>query len=167
MNSKTKKLVMAALFAAIACVATAVLVIPIPSTGGYLNMGDAVVLFGAFALGPVWGAAAGGIGSAMADVLLGYTAYAPGTLVIKGLTALAAGWLFQKMQRLGTVKTAVLSGIVGECIMVLGYFLYESTLLGYGMAAAASIPANSMQGLVGLVIGAVLAKSVLRRKQLI
>ena len=52
MNSKTKKLVMAALFAAIVCVATAVLVIPIPSTGGYLNMGDAVVLFGAFALGP-------------------------------------------------------------------------------------------------------------------
>ena len=55
MNTKTKKLVMAALFAAIACVATAVLVIPVPSTGGYLNLGDAVVLFGAFALGPVAG----------------------------------------------------------------------------------------------------------------
>ncbi len=167
MNTKTKKLVMAALFAAIACIATAVLVIPIPSTGGYLNMGDAVVLFGAFALGPVWGAAAGGIGTAMADVLLGYTAYAPGTLLIKGLMAFAAGWLFRKMQRFGAMKVAVISGILGECIMVLGYFLYESTLLGYGMAAAASIPANSLQGLVGLVIGAVLAKSVLPRRQVI
>ena len=81
-NEKLKKLVLAALFAAIACVATVVIVIPIPATNGYLNPGDAVVLFGAFALGPVWGAAAGGIGTAMADLLLGYAAYVPGTLVI-------------------------------------------------------------------------------------
>ena len=164
MNTNTKKLVTAALFAAIACIATAVLVIPVPSTGGYLNLGDAVVLLGAFALGPVWGAAAGGIGTAMADLLLGYAAYVPGTMVIKGLMALAAGWLFNKTLSFGSVKAGVISGLVGELIMVGGYFLYEALFLGYGMAAIAAVPANSLQGLLGIVIGAALAKAVLHRK---
>ena len=43
-------------------------------------------------------------------------------------------------------------GGVGEGNMVLGYFAYVSTLLGYGLAAAASIGANCIQGLGGLVV---------------
>ena len=70
-HEKVKKLVLSALFAALACVATMVIHIPTRGTHGYVNLGDAVVLLGAFALGPVWGAAAGGIGSAMAELLLG------------------------------------------------------------------------------------------------
>lgn len=167
-NEKLKKLVLAALFAAIACVATVVIVIPIPATNGYLNPGDAVVLFGAFALGPVWGAAAGGIGTAMADLLLGYAAYVPGTLVIKGVMAFLAGALYRGLHtRLGRVKEALLGGIAGECVMVLGYFLYESILLGYGMAALAAVPANALQGLVGMVTAAALAKTVLHRRALV
>ena len=48
MKDKTlKKLVFAALFAALACVATMVIKIPTP-TGGYIHAGDAVVLLSAF-----------------------------------------------------------------------------------------------------------------------
>ena len=36
---------------------------------------------------------------------------------------------------------------------VFGYFLYESTILGYGLAAAASIPSNFIQAGTCLVIG--------------
>jgi len=37
--------------------------------------------------------------------------------------------------------------------MVLGYFLYESTLLGYGLGAVPSIGSNSIQGVTCLVLG--------------
>ena len=43
MNGKTKQIVTAALFAALACVATMVIKIPSPMDG-YLNLGDCVVL---------------------------------------------------------------------------------------------------------------------------
>lgn len=54
MNDKTvKKLVFAALFAALCCVATMVIRIPTP-IGGYIHAGDAVVLLAGFLLGPWW-----------------------------------------------------------------------------------------------------------------
>lgn len=162
-HEKVKKLVLSALFAALACVATMVIHIPTPGTNGYVNLGDAVVLLGAFVLGPVWGAAAGGVGSALADLLLGYMNYVPGTLIIKGLMGLAAALLFRALkEKPGTLAGNLAGGVAAELIMVFGYFAYESTLLGYGLAAAASIPANAIQGAVGLVIGTALYQ-VLRR----
>ena len=40
----TKKLVLSALFAALACVATMSIRIPTPGTGGYIHPGDAIVI---------------------------------------------------------------------------------------------------------------------------
>ena len=69
--------------------------------------------------------------------------------------AIAAALIFRA---LGRGKNAMLvSGIVGEVIMVLGYFAYASTILGKGLAAAASIPGNIVQGVAGIAIGMVLA----------
>ena len=56
-DNTIKKLVFAALFAALSCAATMVIRIPTP-IGGYIHAGDAVVLLSAFLLGPWWGAAA-------------------------------------------------------------------------------------------------------------
>lgn len=67
---KLKMMVMTALFIALGYVATSLLVIPIPG-GGYLNLGDTIVLLGAYLLGPVYGAVAGGLGPALADLLAG------------------------------------------------------------------------------------------------
>ena len=75
-RDRTRALVMTGLFAALGCVATLVLQIPSP-TGGYLNLGDTVVILGAYLLGPALGAAAGGVGPALADLLSGYTVYVP------------------------------------------------------------------------------------------
>ena len=60
-HQKLYHLVLAALFAALTYVATNIIHVPIPATDGYINLGDCVVLLGAFLLGPVYGAAAGGI----------------------------------------------------------------------------------------------------------
>ena len=59
--SKTLKLVIAALMASMACVATMVIKIPIPATGGYINLGDSIVLLSGVVLGPLYGGLAAGI----------------------------------------------------------------------------------------------------------
>ena len=101
MNSKStvtlKKLVMAALFAALACVATMSIKIPTPGTSGYIHPGDAIVILAGVVLGPTWGFLAGGIGSAMADLLGGYFVYVPITFVIKGLVSLCSALLYRKV----------------------------------------------------------------------
>ena len=139
------------------------MVVQIPSPmQGYVNLGDCFVLLSGWLLGPWYGFAAGGIGSMLADLFLGYAHYAPGTLVIKGLVALLAALLYEKLGRSPAARIA--SGVVGEIVMVLGYFGYASLLLGKGLAAAASIPGNIFQGAVGLVVGAVLATVLERAK---
>ena len=64
MNNNLKKLILAALFAALSCVATMSIRIPTPGTGGYIHPGDAIVILSGVILGPIWGFLAGGIGSA-------------------------------------------------------------------------------------------------------
>jgi len=143
-NQKVRKLVLSALMAALVYVATSIIQIPSP-VNGYVNLGDCFVLLSGWLLGPWYGAAAAGIGSMLVDLLSGYGHYVPGTLIIKGLDALVAALIFRA---LGRGKTAMLvSGIVGETIMV----------LGKGLAAAASIPGNIVQGIAGIAIGLALA----------
>ena len=55
MKNKTLRLVMAALLAAMTCVATMVIKIPITATGGYINLGDCIVLLSGILLGPLYG----------------------------------------------------------------------------------------------------------------
>ena len=61
MNSNLKKIIMTALFAALACVATMSIRIPTPGTGGYIHPGDAIVILAGIILGPVYGMLAGGM----------------------------------------------------------------------------------------------------------
>ncbi|HEY8497562.1 MAG TPA: ECF transporter S component, partial [Limnochordales bacterium] len=74
-----------ALGAALVAAATMFVQIPMPAGQGYANVGDAVIFVFAALFGPTVGLAAGGIGSALADVLTGYAVWAPFTLVIKGV----------------------------------------------------------------------------------
>ena len=152
-NQKVLKIVICAMFAALACVATMVIQFPSPMNG-YVNLGDCVVLLGAFILGPVYGAAAGGIGSMLADIFSGYAHYAPGTLIIKAVMAFVAAIIFKQLKN--KTLSSVLGAVAAEVIMVLGYFAYAGMLLGKGIAAAASIPGNLVQAAVGIVVSVVL-----------
>ena len=67
-DKKIRKLVLAALLAALVCVATMVVQIPSPMQG-YVNLGDCFVLLSGWLLGPGYGAAAAGIGSMLVDLL--------------------------------------------------------------------------------------------------
>ncbi|MBQ2700805.1 MAG: ECF transporter S component [Clostridia bacterium] len=143
------RLVMTSLWAALCCVATLAIQIPSPMNG-YVNLGDGLVLLSGWLLGPLHGFAAAGLGSALADLITGYTVYAPATFLIKGLMALMACLL----------KPRWLGGLVAEGWMVLGYFLFAGLLMGEGWAAAASIPGNLAQGAVGLGVALTLEKAL-------
>ena len=154
-DNTTKKIVFAALLAALACVATMIIKIPTP-LGGYIHAGDAVVVLAGFLLGPVWGALAAGLGSALADVISGYVLYAPGTFVIKAVVALLAGWIIGTKLIKNEFAKALVAGIIGGIVMVGGYMLYEAVFMGFGIGAAANIPMNCIQGAFGAVAGAAL-----------
>lgn len=162
MKATTKKIVMTALLAALVCVATMSIRIPTPSTGGYIHPGDALVILSGIILGPVYGFLAAGIGSALADLLGGYLIYVPITLFVKGLVALFSGLVYGKMQKNNKIKyvAVALCGVIDILFVAFGYFFCESFL--YGVAgAAASIPANLIQGLGGMLIAMVLYPSVI------
>lgn len=164
-SDKLRKLTLAAMFAALTCVATMVVQIPSPMNG-YVNLGDAVVLLCGFLLGPIYGTTAAGIGSMLADIFTGYLHYAPGTLVIKAAMALTASALYKALRsgNLPSALVAVLSGLVAEILMVVGYFGYACLLLGKGLAAAASIPGNIVQGAVSLLCASIVCVVLSRIK---
>ena len=198
-----------------------------PVTGGYFNLGESMVYTAAILGGPLVGGIAGGLGSSLADLYLGYSQYAPGTLVIKGVEGLLAGLVYGKLRRYEKIRgfTPILALIIGLGIlaagmivyggiyggatqvelwgrtyeinipspawlilaaivalaivymgekrgpqaaamaaamliagmeMVAGYFIYEATILGYGISAAAEIPINIGQALIGAAIATVI-----------
>ena len=153
-NNRTLSLVLTSVFAALICVCTLMVQIPIPATGGYANPGDGVLLLAAGLLPLPLSAAAAAVGSMLADVITGYMLYAPATFIIKGSMALLCGFLLKKLQ--GKKTAYILSALAAECLMVLGYFLYEAIFLGLGFGAAAGILGNAGQGALGAVIFCVL-----------
>ncbi len=157
--------------AAMTCVATMVIKIPTP-TMGYVHPGDCFVLLAGFMLGSVTGGISAGIGSMLSDLLGGYAAWAPGTFIIKFLTAYVAALVFRGLSRNNNMRLsmkAVLAGTAGEIVMITGYFLYNIlvlTVISTGSEAvavgaavtqsAAEIPFNVVQGLTGIVLAAAL-----------
>lgn len=153
----TKKIVFAAMLAALTCVATMIIKIPSPLKG-YLNLGDCVVLLAGWMMSPVYGFLAAGLGSALADLFSGYLIYAPATFLIKGVMALVAFYGFKVLHnKLGKLPARIITGLVAEILMVLGYFLFEGCLYGFAPSVV-NIPANGIQGIAGLILGCVLVK---------
>lgn len=164
-NEHIRKLTLCATFMAMCCVST--MFLSVPSVGGYTNLGDAFVLLGALLLGPWYGAVAGGVGSALADLLTGYGYYVPGTLVIKGLVALIAG-LFVFVLPLGKkhpMAGAALGTVLGELWMVAGYWLYKSLILGNAAGALTSIPKNLIQAAAGVGLSLVMFAALRKIRQ--
>ena len=153
------RLVMTGVLMALACVATMVIQIPSP-THGYMNLGDCVVLLSGCLLGPVDGAVAGGVGSALADLLSGYAVYVPGTLVIKAVMAALAGILYRRSRKLLPV-----GAVLAELVMIVGYWLYDGILMGSLAGSAAGIPSNIIQGVFGGVCGVALVAALSRVPQ--
>ena len=163
-KDKILKMRVAAMFAALICVATLLIQVPAPN-GGFLNFGDCFILIACWILGPVYGFPAGGIGSAIAD-LIAYPVYAPGTFVIKGLIAVVASLVahvfIKKNEKLWLVGH-ITGAVAGECVMIAGYFTYDAVFMQLGFAGAwLNMPFNLIQGGFGAVLGVILIQVIAR-----
>lgn len=134
-----------AVFTAFVAAATSVFSVYIPATFGYFNVGEIMVYTCALLMGPYVGAFAGGVGSMISDLSLGYPYYAPGTLVIKGLEGLIVGYLgtksFSRVSKTGWRGVAVGFGFVLSA--ALGYVgsQYLSGSFSITLGGAWGIPA--------------------------
>lgn len=152
----TRELMYSAIFAAVVCVATMIIHIPVPATSGYINLGDSMVFVSALLFGAKVGGIAGGVGSALADILLGFGGYAPFTFIIKGTEGLVVGHLGKEKDSVLWKTFAVL---VGGTIMVLGYFIVQVVLYGVP-AAITELPGNIFQAGSGLVIAVLIVTAI-------
>jgi uncharacterized membrane protein len=142
-----------------ALVTVGTLIVQIPNgMGGYFNFGDVMIFITALTFNPLIGGVAGGLGSAIADIIGGYPIFALPTLVIKGFEGLIASLIANKK----SVFRDVLAVITAGSAMVTGYFLVELYLYGVG-GALVEIPANIAQIAIGGLIGIPVAL-VLRRR---
>ena len=158
-GNKTQKLVLAALFTALTCIATSVIQIkqPFSLTEGYINF----IILSALLLGPLYGGLAGGLGSMLADIFLGYMQYAPATFIIKGLAGILCGLFFKyASKKVSSAKLKVLlvifAAVVSGVIVTSGYFLYEGAILYGYTAALTSVPGNLVQNLFGIILSTLL-----------
>ena len=168
-NSDSVKLtITAALFAALTCIGTMIIKIPTP-TLGYIHPGDGFVLLSGLLLGPLWGGLAAGIGSGLSDLIGGYFIYVPATFIIKALTAIVAYFTFRFSSKLlkskSNISAIIFSGIIGEVVMIFGYFIFEifmlsivnkTTLSAGVIASLAGIIPNIIQGVFGVIISTTL-----------
>ena len=125
--------------------------------GGYFNVGDVMIFVAALTFNPLIGGFAGGFGSAIADII-GFPVFAIPTLVIKGLEGLIASLIKNKKSVFRDIVAVVVAGVE----MVVGYFLVELYLWGFG-GALAEVPLNIVQILIGGLVGIPIA-IVLRRR---
>lgn len=141
------------IFGALICVVTMLIVIPIPATQGFINIGDAIVMITALLFGPIIGSLAGGIGSMFADLFLGFPLFAPATLIIKGLEGLIVGIIVDPKNQTSRLNYRDVVGVIaGGLIMVFGYFLYEMILFGIEIALVEIILNGLIQFGLGVLI---------------
>lgn len=126
---QAREIALTALFAATVCVSTLAFTIGITATQGYFNVGEIMVYTSALVLGPFLGAIAGGVGSAVSDLIAG-PIFAPGTLFIKGIEAFLVGYIAQKKPaRLTIVQWRYISGLlailVSTAVFLIGATIYS------------------------------------------
>ncbi len=161
MKMDSRNLAAMAIMGALTTVVT-MFALPFAPTGGFFNLGDAIVMTTALIFGPIVGAVAGGVGSALADLLLGYSEFAPFTLLIKGLEGLLIGIIAGGKGKTSLARLAV-AWVVGGVVIVGGYWVAEAFFLGLGVTAAnAEIIINIPQA-IGSIIGIPIALGVKSR----
>ncbi len=135
----------------------------LPMASGYYNFGDVPIFMTACLLGPFPALITGALGAMLGDIILGYMAYAPFTLIIKGLEGFVASILFQLISKF--IKKQIPQALIvfADCflcglIMAFGYFIAEGVLLAEDKwtGGIANLPLNILQGTISAAVATVL-----------
>lgn len=150
-ESHVKFITITALAVALTYVFTAFVNIrlPIAANGGLIHLGNVPLFIFAIIFGKKTGAIAGGIGMGLFDLLSGWTAWAPFTLVIVGIMGFCVGAVTEKRKGYGFSIAAM---ILALFVKILGYYIAEGFIYGNWIAPAASIPGNVIQVVTAIMI---------------
>lgn len=165
-REKTTKIILTGLMMAMIVVATIILPIPVPFGSGYIHLGDAMIFLSVLILGWKYGAVAAGVGSALADLMVGYAIWAPWTLCIKGMMGVIMGlFILKSMNKkqkslLGVPVYQLIGMILAGCFMAAGYYVAEGVIYGNFIVAVLGIPWNIVQFTVGTIIAVILAAAL-------
>jgi uncharacterized membrane protein len=157
-SPKPREVALTAVMTAATAAVTMVISIPFPPTRGYFNLGDAMVMLAGLLFGARLGGVAGGVGSAISDILLGYAYFSPLTLFIKGTEGFLTGLIGNNRRFSFKVAGVVAGGIA----MLVGYFSVETPLYGMGAALAELVTINSLQVMSGAVVSLLLCQAILK-----
>lgn len=144
-HERMRKLVLTGLLTAVAVVLGRFFLIPVPWTHGNVNLCDLGIMLAGLLLGPVAGGVTGGLSGMILDLISGYAAYAPFSLIAHGLEGLVVGWIYQQ------TNNRYLALIMGAVVMVAGYFVADSVLYQV-TAGILGLGTNLLQGLAGAVV---------------
>ena len=166
-NSKTRDLVETALLIALVFVATRFINIRLPVAihGGLIHTGNAMLFLSAIGFGKKKGALAGGFGMAIYDILSGWLAWAPFTFVIRFSMGYLIGYMTHLDKRNGDSLPLNLIAIsLSGILMIIGYYFTEVILYSNWMTPFGSVVGNSLQLVIGAVIGLPLVVAIKKTK---
>lgn len=153
-KSRTQDLVTTALMIALTYVATWLINIRLPfvGSGGLIHLGNVPLFIAAILFGRRTGALAGGIGMGLFDLLSGWTAWAPFTLIIVGFMGFVVGLFAEKRPIRNVHLNDTVSMILALLIKIVGYYFAEVILYGNWITPLGSIPGNVLQVVTAAVI---------------
>lgn len=152
-KSQAKQIALDAMFVALTLVFTVFATIQIPSfggAGGLIHLGNVPLLIAAMIYGKRTGALAGAFGMGLYDVLSGWAAWAPCTMITCGLMGYLVGAICRNRTNM---RSKIIAVFVALVIKIFGYFIFEGFVMGSGIAAALkSVPGNMIQVTIAAVI---------------
>ncbi|WP_099203427.1 ECF transporter S component [Miniphocaeibacter massiliensis] len=161
-NKELRNIVFCALLIALVIIGTIIIRIPIPAVAGYVHFGDLFIFLGSCIFGPIIGGIAGGLGSASADILVGASQWAVFSLIIKSLIGFVVG-KFAYKHKFHSLRNLI-GIIIAIVILVIGYYIVGSILLGSFKAGLVSIPYDIAQGVVSGVVYFVIGEKISKIK---
>ncbi|MBK1813905.1 ECF transporter S component [Clostridium sp. YIM B02505] len=172
-NLKVKDLALTGLMIALVFIAGNI--IKIPTAGGFVHLGDCMVLLSPVVLGKKRGALAAALGMAMVDISGGWLIWAPFTFVIKAGMAYIAGVVIEKFK--STYVSYIVGFILAAIFMIFGYFLagiviaaatsgngFSTAIVGGIALAAKDVVGNILQATAGVVIALPLSAALVKKR---
>ena len=161
MNNKTKFISEISVLTSLTIVITLILIIPLPSNSGYLNLSDAMIMIASNVTSPLGGFIVGALSGGICDLVAGYGAYIPFTIIIKGIEGYLAGYLFKKLNN-KTLK--YLSLFI--CGLLMGILYFIPDFIYYGVSVALlNLPLNILQGILGATIASLINILIKKNKK--
>ncbi len=137
-----KNMCLAGVFTAMVFVTTAYL--QIPSHTGYTHVGDGFIYLSACILPLPYAIFVGSAGAVLADCLMGFAVWAPGSAIIKAVAVLCFSYSAKKI----ICKRNLLALIPAWGACIGGYYLYEAMITGNFISPALGIPGYITQSVL-------------------